>query len=102
MSEDEGVCTRAMEAAARAAALIREYGWCQGIYRSREGSYCVMGALESVSSPATPEYWEAKRRLSRVAGLPNDGHVLRWNDAEGRTVKEVLAALDAVAAGGGL
>lgn len=74
-----------------AANYIRKHGWCQWTSETEDGRVCIAGAF------------------GRTFGLNYDttGDVLRnylcvdslsaWNDALGRTVDQVLSALEAAA-----
>lgn len=75
--------------------LIQKRGWVQGEYKSRAGAYCLVGALETVCGRFTLDFEHktfttASTRLLEVVG---DFDLVGWNDAPGRTKKQVLKAL---------
>lgn len=88
----------------KAADEIRRRGWTQRSYGSDEVNYkncavCALGAIHAVIGNGDPWYLGlegdgARNELARVVGekLPH-----RWNDAEGRTVEEVLDAFERAA-----
>lgn len=102
----------------KAADEIRRRGWHQGTYAAEGGTLescavCSLGAISAAAlgSPvafaddrSTPATDRAILRLAQaVAGPRAYGlHTVDWNDAEGRTVEEVLDAFEraAVAAEG--
>lgn len=100
----------------RAALLLQECGWTQGLLRDDGGRLCMIGALAT----AAGEYGEIAREPVRVWVVaqqlfPGNGddadylygshdadylygsHSLRlmakWNDRDGRTVDDVIARL---------
>lgn len=93
-SEDE-----VRECARRAAEILREDGWCQGVSRDERGAHCAAGAVwEACPGPGGyPVRLLTQIRLGRVIGT----QVVSWNDTPGRTAEEVIAALGRVAAGEG-
>lgn len=67
-------------------------GWTQHeMHQWRNGMmcYCAIGALSAATSD-TLAYYAAKNRLVPFTGRS----IIRFNDAEGRTQEEVLAAFD--------
>ena len=91
-----------------AADLIELVGWCQEDFEDEYGQVCLMGALNSVTMVRTtsegiePHLLTARRHAEQLLidhlGLapvrPTAGHPLPdWNDAEGRTMQQVLDAL---------
>jgi hypothetical protein len=75
----------------KAGDVLRERGWYQGYYKAPDGSVCVLGAMSETMLPAT--LWDRAIDVAdTVAGTDN---LARWNDATGRTVEEVLIAMDA-------
>jgi hypothetical protein len=81
-------------------------GWCQGRFGDHERC-CALGALRIGAGAVSPEDWpddfegESKaRRLVRkvVFGTPGEAGLPHWNDTEGRTQQEVIAAFDAAIA----
>ena len=99
------------ETAKRAAEVLRQRGWCQGMFCANldgTGPVCLMGAV-SVAGGDGPNYgFRGQRRDLHVAiadrverSLDLRGSVAGWNDAPGRTADEVIAVLERVAAGEG-
>lgn len=81
-----------------AAAYISEHGWCQNTLRSGD-KVCLLGALwETLGILDVSKHHlvasQAEQRLSSFFGWLN---VTDWNDAPGRTVDEVIAALEMAA-----
>jgi hypothetical protein len=86
----------------QAADLIERTGWCQGAYgRDEYGleqgassvsciSFCALGALRRISGNQFDARVGACKRLRRLIG---GGSIDKWNDASGRTKKEVIATL---------
>jgi hypothetical protein len=101
------MATDVAEILERAADLIEPEGaWVQGAFkRLREGSgvsycYCAAGALIEVAS-SDSAYDEARRFLNAQLPRPSDPEdsaVIAFNDADGRTQAEVVAALREAAA----
>lgn len=69
-----------------AATLIRERGWTQNSFETRDGALCLHGAIRA----CTPQKGDAEivRALARRQGFTE-----YWNDGENRTESEVLDAL---------
>lgn len=82
----------------KAADVIRARGWRQHDYGEESGPVCAVGAL-NVAMGGDP--WDdhgpytAEERLRQFLGWGDS--VSRWNDARGRTVEEVIAALEKAA-----
>ena len=76
-----------------AAEYLRKYGWIQWETGNHGGPRCALGALESVDIDSV--YDDAEYRLLRTVGASS---VVKWNDAPGRTVEEVIAAFEKAAA----
>ena len=71
----------------RAAQLLERDGWCQGTKKDAQGRRCLSGALEAVAEwEEAGDVWYALRM--ELNAVPS-----AWNDAPGRTLAEVLAAL---------
>lgn len=94
--------------AARAAALLREEGWCQGDFQREDGSRCLAGAVldakrdidvirTSFGLPSRDVRFMLLDRLRRITGR---SLLVAWNDDEDRTAAEVIAALERAASGG--
>jgi hypothetical protein len=80
-----------------AALLIEERGWCQGDAVDAHGHLCAVGAL-SLAMYGDPECMipsEISNALRR--SFDSRYSVPIWNDVEGRTAAEVIAALRAAA-----
>lgn len=89
----------------KAAQIIRERGWCQGIAEMRSGEVCAFGAILQTGRYDTVGI-DAYVRLSDFVAtldhkcLPESAgtnFVARWNDHPSRTKAEVIAALEAAA-----
>ena len=70
-------------------ALILKYGWIKHFFGSPEEGFCMLGALR-YSCKTQPEY---DRKLDRLCLGIRGEWVGTWNDAPGRTKRQVLAAL---------
>jgi len=93
------------------AQVLRERGWCQGWYVDGDGStdvdtggaVCLFGALNLVfyGTPFPPEEGDQDPRSATLeaalAIVADEGDVAEWNDEPGRTVEEVLAAIETAA-----
>lgn len=76
---------------ALAAHRLRTHGWCQGVEVDAQGRMCLIGALNPrpVPRPASDQQAIDALRFATV------GRSLTvWNDRTGRTLSEVLAAID--------
>lgn len=98
----------------RAADLIESKGWCKDFsaldadlnevdpWSDSACVFCAVGAIESVAANGYADFDGltlsngAIDRLSRALGARN---VIRWNDEDGRTQEEVVAALRKAAEG---
>jgi hypothetical protein len=81
----------------KAANVIRERGWCQGVYEKEDGRCCALGAvnvIDAQSDDPSPAYIGVEE-LRLTIGT---GAVARWNDEPNRTEAEVITALEATAA----
>jgi len=97
----------------KARALIeRPYGWCRGSYvmMFKQGTQvrpafavCSVGAIAVADNsdylgcgtyPYSNEGKLALRELAQTIGALDTNYVPKWNDAQGRTKREVLAAFD--------
>ena len=81
-----------------AAVYIREHGWCQNALDMPDGSVCVLGALQIVdhgfpssklNSGVPKAFWALHQHLDRDA--------VKYNNDDGRTKEEVIAALEGAA-----
>jgi len=80
----------------RAAEVIVDNGWCQGTF-SFDGCYCALGAIANACGI---EGWKANfaegmtgRAAQQLRDTIDRDAVDEWNDTEGRTQTEVVAAL---------
>lgn len=96
----------------RAARILREAGWTQGVLRAADGALDIHGAI-LVAADANPRSLTAltfieadalvpRLRESQVFGALTvlealTGDLPRWNDDPGRTVNEVLRLLEGAA-----
>lgn len=81
----------------RAAEILEHDGWCQGRYVSEDGSRCLMGALWRAAYDGGGAYTlPEEESLRKFLGV-GYRRLSQWNDAPGRTAKEVVAALRACA-----
>lgn len=85
-----------------AADLLEKPGaWGQGNYQPRSGCLCTLGAISMVAVGHVPAAWgSSSARLATAAAktlFPSLSGVANWNDEEGRTQSEVVAALRAAA-----
>ena len=81
----------------KAADLLREKGWCQRVLE-RDGMHCVVGAVFA-SAPEdglTPVSVLALDLLGKFIGIDR-AYLPSWNNADERTVEEVIEALDGAA-----
>lgn len=77
-----------------AADLIDEKGHCQNALE-RDGKYCMGGAMERMGSRELSKS-DARIAFDRLNEYCGDWFVA-WNNTEGRTKEEVVAALRGVA-----
>lgn len=87
----------------RAAQILEERGWTQGRYGADSidiitaGPHCAIGAIATAYGDSDKYLRsEAELVLAEFLGLEY-GDVEPWNDEEGRTAGEVIAALRAAA-----
>lgn len=86
--------------------LIAEVGWTQLAY-ARDGHrcgvafdssnavcFCVEGALMRAGFPDVESISAGRKLMQRALAVDTHGAAMTWNDAHGRTKKEVLAAFD--------
>jgi uncharacterized protein (TIGR02266 family) len=84
--------------------LLHENGWTQLDARDSAGRYCLTGALAKAAGEDRAAYHAALQsigsRLNEPAcafgGFGCHCTLVRWNDREGRTKREVVAKLDEV------
>lgn len=73
----------------QAALLLEEKGWVQGRWTTDKG-YCLEGALQHVGAAVPLGIYDSLMlRLEQELG----DDLIAWNDEEGRTKEQVLAAL---------
>lgn len=87
-----------------AARYIEEHGWTQGTFQDETGAVCATGAVNAVLH-GDPLGYDVQRvdlkiRVFRELELRTEeqfgeGSIVDFNDAEGRTVDEVLAVFRA-------
>jgi hypothetical protein len=80
---------------AAAADLLERDGWCQGHLHDDAGRRCIRGAISAAAFDLAPE---GGRRAFRVAASSSVRQIIgmplvEWNDAQGRTAADVIAAL---------
>lgn len=94
--------------------LLRQRGWHQGSYQGRNGELCAFGALSDTFNELCQarrllddnRRWEAAWRTFLRAkemvceAADTDLSLPNWNDQEGRTVGEVLDAMERAARSG--
>jgi hypothetical protein len=84
--------------------LISENGWCQNSYRTTDGSFCLKGAIRYVYAFST-NFDDRQNLLDRLENLLQKRGVTddcaEWNDAAGRTRKQVVDLLRSVERGYG-
>ena len=82
---------KASEVLRKSGDVLRERGWCQGEFDNLSGQRCALGAIRDFVGN---EWVQVAIPLEVVVGVyPRS--VAPWNDVPGRTVDEVLAAMDA-------
>jgi hypothetical protein len=87
----------------RAAELIAERGWAQGVRVAHDGSACVLGALNKVAtgqfdgSFVNYDLIIVQNRLEHAIYSPLYDGLAAWNDAPDRTAEEVIDTLIAAA-----
>lgn len=75
-----------------AADLIEKRGWIQGEFRSDDGRYCAMGAIQEIDCPSQ-EKWIAMARVTQTLRMD----LVAWNDHRSRTKEQVVTKLREVA-----
>lgn len=82
-----------------AADLLEREGWCQGNFRQAkpEGGYryCMIGACREVAGYSTAAAADAYAAAAACDAADAAYAAAQWNDTEGRTAAEVIAALRA-------
>ncbi len=87
----------------RAADVLDDARWIQGMPTDRAGGYCLLGAISLVAYGRMCSFGpksnarRAVEAVSRYIGEPPDFRIWVWNDEPGRTKQEVIATLRAAA-----
>lgn len=77
-----------------AADYIREHGWCQYEWVDAHGRVCIMSAISKVSD----NFNISHKALCQHLGVSQHRcEAVDWNNAPGRTIDEVLSALESAA-----
>jgi hypothetical protein len=86
----------AAEAIREARNVIMERGWAQGSYKNSGGEVCAVGALLFVTRGRLNKqlHNDAYTALQKAIDLPHSDCISVWNDADSRTIHEVLDAFD--------
>ena len=81
--------------------ILEVRGWCQDQFCDWEtGSYCMIGALCRAHAMANGSGSLYEDVEDRLMGAIHSNDIPMWNDIQGRTKEEVLAAFDrAIACG---
>lgn len=69
----------------KAASLLDEVGWVQGMYGGSMKGYCSYGAIDAATDD-TMEQTKCRIAINRSAGMNG----IEFNDAKGRTKEQVL------------
>lgn len=92
----------------RPSELLRKRGWTQGAFAKGKygyprlwtdpfaNSYCVVGAIKHVYHKDAARTEAVISALRKHIGLTGTQSLVEWNDAEGRTVEQVITALEAI------
>lgn len=88
-----------------AAQYIRDHGWCQLTSKNDKGEVCLEGAIsqgvlqaqgvKKYNKQTSDLFCAADRKVRRYLQLTYPSHY--WNDQNGRTKEEVIAALEGAA-----
>ena len=82
-------CKTPQAAMRNAAKLLEREDWCQHEGESEDGAICVSTAIISVTINDDLSAWRALVHFKHEIG----DEIIPWNDAPGRTKRQVLAAL---------
>lgn len=86
----------------RAVEILNDKGWIQGSYGGDKIGYCLIGALHTAAYGMDSDlYYETYSKVARFLTIDNnvtEQSLPRWNDTEGRTKEEVIAALEGACA----
>ena len=77
----------------RAARLLEERGWCQGCSVDSRGRVCLIGALAYTAGLTYNLCKELRQELQQEYPGENIDSLACWNDAQDRTISQVLALL---------
>lgn len=73
---------------------LEEVGWCQYQMESADGRMCLIGAYGDSVGKIWPGNVVATMGWYLLMHAIGSNDVVSWNDWPGRTVEEVMAALD--------
>jgi hypothetical protein len=74
----------------RAADLVAERGWGQGVFKTHDGRLCMIGAVQVASDEMGVDQMQSWIRLEAYLDGRNP---IAWNDVRGRTKTQVIRAL---------
>jgi len=80
------------EALAKAADLLEQDGWCQGVLIDHYGRRCLLGAIEAARLEDTSDALFSPICNAIQAEL-GGANPISWNDTPGRTQEEVVTLL---------
>lgn len=97
-----GVEDEVVKTLRRAAELIRERGWCQGVQEDDKRRLCVMGALHTAVHGSHfkigyPLVSAARAQLEQFVQINSRDDAVDWNNHVERTKAQVIAALEGAA-----
>lgn len=78
-----------------AATCIEKHGWVQNDIGDEHVGFCYVGAM--MFAPSAHSYTDALFKIEKYLGVKD---VIVWNNVEGRTKEEVVAAMRACAIAG--
>lgn len=86
----------------RAAGIIRERGWCQGVQEDDKRRLCVMGALHTAVHGSHfkigyPLVSAARAQLEQFIQINPQDDAVDWNNHVERTKAQVIEALEGAA-----
>jgi hypothetical protein len=89
-----------------AARLLEDHGWTTGYFRSPEGCYCIVGAIQATAGDDIEAVTAAAAVSAWLTGHGEDISLTRWNDERchsgvkaARLLRTVAGRLASVAAG---
>ena len=82
------------DALLKAAEIIEQRGWCQGLLESSSGQVCALGAMDMLEHSMEFDWMRSLMALEIEIGSAS---IADWNDNPSRTQAEVLAAFRAAA-----